>query len=445
VPQPEEIIFKTPSGKYLAEKTEGVIKVKNIKYAFSERYKKPVALSETSQFGMQELEKTPVCPQSMSPLIDRMIEKIDVEKYRITESPQYLTITLPETSDEKSKFPVIVWIHGGSYEIGGGSVPTSNPNVWVKEQNIIFVSVTYRLGMFGFLGGYDERPANLGFYDLLEALKWIQTNISSFGGNPSQITLLGQSSGGDAIAQLLSLEEAKGLFKRVIIQSAPLGLRFRREKMSAFYSEATKSVKYSKDVLAMAEFQNKVAPKINKFGKKALMPFGVQYGFPPFAPESQIESLWKKQAKNVDVLVGYNADETALYLKTWESATRFKKHRWTRNILDKAVRYSTENIYGKPSREFAQLFANAGSKVYHFKLKAFSTIHDLGASHCIDLPLLFADRKAWLHAELLKEISWDEVFETGKILRKVWADFARFGEIYNTETIPGFLELKQLK
>lgn len=80
------------------------------------------------------------------------------------------------------------------------------------------------------LGGYDERPANLGLFDIIEALKWIRTNISAFGGNPENITLLGQSSGGDAVTHLMIAEGVEGLFKRAIIQSAPLGLREKRQK-----------------------------------------------------------------------------------------------------------------------------------------------------------------------------------------------------------------------
>ncbi|MFX6461500.1 carboxylesterase family protein, partial [Acinetobacter baumannii] len=96
---------------------------------------------------------------------------------------------------------------------------------------LIVVSITYRLGLFGFLGGNEERPANLGLFDIMESLKWIQKNIHSFGGNPENITLFGQSSGGDAIAHLMISEGIDGLFKRAIIHSAPLGFRMKRSKM----------------------------------------------------------------------------------------------------------------------------------------------------------------------------------------------------------------------
>ena len=109
--------------------------------------------------------------------------------------------TCPEKLAEGEKLPVIVWIHGGSYEVGCGTLPTTDAGTWVKEQNIIVVSVSYRLGLFGFLGNTETRPPNLGLLDIIEALKWIKKNIESFGGNSNNITLFGQSSGGDGVPE----------------------------------------------------------------------------------------------------------------------------------------------------------------------------------------------------------------------------------------------------
>ena len=199
------IIFKTSTGKVPANTMNGVLKTPNIRYATSKRFEKPIALPPNNDF-MEISEKTPVCPQNKSDFLDRMIEVAQLDEIRVEESTQFLTITFPNDIKEGEKLPVIVWIHGGSYEIGNGDVKTSDPTNWVKEQRIIVVAVSYRLGVFGFLGGYDERPANLGLFDILEALKWLKINASVFGGDENCITLLGQSSGGDAIAHLLLIE-----------------------------------------------------------------------------------------------------------------------------------------------------------------------------------------------------------------------------------------------
>uniref|UniRef100_A0AAU6WNV1 Carboxylic ester hydrolase n=1 Tax=Chryseobacterium endophyticum TaxID=1854762 RepID=A0AAU6WNV1_9FLAO len=225
----EVLTFQTPSGRIPAITEDGVIKAKSIRYARSERYKRPVPVD----VGWHEIpEKTPVCPQHISPLLERLIQKTEVDQFEPDESPQFLTVTRPEYIGEDEKLPVIVWIHGGSYEIGCGDLPTSDPAVWVKEQQVIVVSVSYRLGLFGFLGGSEERPANLGLFDIIESLRWIGKNILSFGGDPENVTLFGQSSGGDAIAHLMISEGVDRLFRRAIIHSAPLGFRLKRQKMS---------------------------------------------------------------------------------------------------------------------------------------------------------------------------------------------------------------------
>lgn len=437
--------FKTSTGRYAPVKEAGVLKVKNIRYAFSKRYQKPTPVKEIRGRGIQHMGRTPACPQRISPLINRMLEPIDFNDYYVTETPQYLTITRPERVSRQDKLPVVVWIHGGSYEIGCGSIPTSNPAKWVKEQNIIVVAVSYRLGMFGFLGGYDERKANLGIFDILEAVRWVKKNISSFGGDSENITLLGQSSGADAVAHLLTLEEAKRLFHKVIIHSPPMGLRKGRASMSEYYSGATSSVKNSRQYPPMIKTQKEVAPSPKKYGLKALMPFGVQYGFPPFAPEDEIDDCWKAHAKDFDILIGYDADETAFYLKTWKSWAPLKKYRLTKALLNRMVRYTTSIIYAKSIKDYANMLAQAGGNVYSFKIKLPSGVGQYGAAHCIDLPLLFSDKKAWQNSDLLKGIPWSYLDKNGKEIRQKWADFMRYGKINCSENLPEMLEIEKVE
>lgn len=311
----EDYTFSIGSEKIKIQEVNGVFKAKNIRYAKSERYQLPIPVSITETLADIPV-LTPVCPQHQSAMLERLIEPTHVEDFLVEESPQYLSITFPKDILPDEKLSVIVWIHGGSYEIGCGSLPTSDPSVWVKEQRIIVVSVSYRLGLFGFLGGYDERPANLGLFDIIEALKWIRTNISAFGGNPENITLLGQSSGGDAVTHLMIAEGAEGLFKRAIIQSAPLGLREKRQKMSEEFSLKTSLIKDDSDFMKMVDEYSKFRPSLLKYGLKAAMPFGLQYGFPPMAPENKIRKLWKDHAAKYDVLIGLNDEETAFYLRT---------------------------------------------------------------------------------------------------------------------------------
>ncbi|WP_345991868.1 carboxylesterase family protein [Chryseobacterium sp. Chry.R1] len=434
-------IFQTPFAKIIALKENGVIKAKSIRYARSVRFQKPIPVQPSSS-ELLFPDKTPVCPQSISPLIEKMIGPTDLNGFEIEESTQFLSVIRPD--NEHTSLPVIVWIHGGSHEIGCGDLSTSDASNWVKEQDIIVVSVSYRLGLFGFLGGDEERPANLGLFDIIEALKWIQTNIESFGGDPENITLLGQSSGGDAIAHLMISEGVEGLFKRVIIQSAPLGLRHKRQKMSAEFLKNTDSIKHETDVLKMMEEYKKRIPSVIKYGLKAVMPFGIQYGFPPLCNEDESEERWKASAGKIDVLIGLNNDETAFYLKTSEALNTYFGKGFGQKIINKTVQLTTEKIYGKPAELFAENYAKAGGNVYLFRIYSRITDNEIGAAHSIDLPLLFGNEEAWQSAGLIKNIPWEYIHHNGRKLRAVWAEFSRTGRISGESLKPDILELRKM-
>lgn len=431
--------FQTYFGKILALKENGVIKVKSIRYATSERYQKPVPAEYSSDVTFPD--KTPVCPQKISPLLERLIGKTDIEKFHADESTQYLTITRPEIFKENEKLPVVVWIHGGSYEVGCGDLPTSDPSVWVKEQNIIVVSVSYRLGLFGFLGGDEKRPPNLGLFDIIEALKWIKNNIESFGGNAENITLFGQSSGADAIAHLMISEGIENLFQRLIIQSAPLGFRLKRSKMSLEFFQKTAFLKDEEDPLKMTESYSKFLPSFMRYGLKTSMPFCTQYGYPPLCKEEESFPKWKENAKKYDVLIGLNHDETAFYVKTAEEGLYTYLHE---KILNRIVRKTTESIYEKPANIFARNYTEGGGNIYQFKIHSRVKNNYIGASHCIDLPLIFENETAWKDSELLKDVPWKHIRENGKKLRALWAEFARTGKISEDSEKPEILELRKV-
>ena len=136
----------------------------------------------------------------------------------------YLNIwTSAETSEDK--LPVIFWIHGGGWIGGDNHNETLDGAAWAKK-GVILVSVGYRLGPLGFLGLEElaaEDPhgstGNYGLTDIIQALKWTKENIGAFGGDPENLTIAGQSSGGMAVKWLLGCPEAWGLFQRGIAQS----------------------------------------------------------------------------------------------------------------------------------------------------------------------------------------------------------------------------------
>lgn len=440
----ETVVLNTKFGKITAFRENGIIRAKSIRYARSERFQRPIPV-EYFVFEDRLGNKTPVCPQKLSPLVEKMIGTTPVEEFEPEESTQYLSITRPDPIDDNEKLSVIVWIHGGSHEIGCGDLPTADPAEWVKEQNIIVVTVSYRLGLFGFLGGDEKRPPNLGLLDMIEALKWIKTNIADFGGDPENVTLLGQSSGGDAIAHLMISEGVDGLFRRVIIQSAPLGLRYKRQGMSAEFLKKTEELKDEVDVYKMMENYGKFVPSVMKYGLKAAMPFGTQYGFPPLCKEEESVEKWRQNAKKYDVLIGLNNDETAFYLKTSEALNKYFGKGLGLKIMDKTVEKTTEFIYGSPARQFAENQAKGGGNVYLFRIHSKLKDNHIGAPHCIDLPLIFGNESAWKSSEMLKDIPWERIHKQGTKLRALWGEFARTGKISDQSERPEILTIEKIE
>lgn len=118
-----------------------------------------------------------------------------------------------------AKLPVMVWIHGGGFVGGSGTLPETDGGLLAKR-DVVIVSFNYRLGRFGFFA----HPAlgqggNWGLMDQIAALKWVQRNIASFGGDPAKVTIFGESAGGESVSRLMASPAAKGLFARAIVAS----------------------------------------------------------------------------------------------------------------------------------------------------------------------------------------------------------------------------------
>ncbi|WP_243856949.1 carboxylesterase family protein [Paraburkholderia sp. BL6665CI2N2] len=136
----------------------------------------------------------------------------------------YVNVWRPANATTK-KLPVMVWIHGGCYTNGGSSVSVYDGTQFAK-QGIVFVSLNYRLGRFGFFAhpalsveNPTELHGNYGYMDQIAALQWVQRNIAAFGGDPANVTVAGESAGGESVHSLITSPLAKGLFQKAIDES----------------------------------------------------------------------------------------------------------------------------------------------------------------------------------------------------------------------------------
>lgn len=147
-------------------------------------------------------------------------------KSNFDEDCLFLNIAAPESISEVPR-PVMVFIHGGAYNGGNPSSPMYQGTSLVERGNIVYVSLQYRLGALGYLDFSEFSTteqvfeSNLGLRDQVAALKWIQQNIAAFGGDPSNVTVFGESSGANAVTTLMATPAAEGLFARAIAQSPP--------------------------------------------------------------------------------------------------------------------------------------------------------------------------------------------------------------------------------
>ncbi len=150
----------------------------------------------------------------------------DVEKIQTTPSEDCLFVNVwrPANVEPNTKLPVIVWIHGGGFVGGGSSIPWYDGSAFARK-GIVVVSLNYRLGRLGFfvhpalLSAREGPVGNFGYMDQIQALRWVQTNIGAFGGDPGEVTLVGESAGGASVLALLTSPVTKGLFQRVMVMS----------------------------------------------------------------------------------------------------------------------------------------------------------------------------------------------------------------------------------
>ena len=138
----------------------------------------------------------------------------------------YLNVWKPADAKGKGKLPVLVWIYGGGF-VNGGSSPPTYSGAELAKQGVVVVSFNYRIGRFGFFAhpqltqeaGQDAALGNYGFMDQIAALQWVKRNAAAFGGDPSNVTITGESAGGMSVNFLLTSPQSRGLFAKAVVMS----------------------------------------------------------------------------------------------------------------------------------------------------------------------------------------------------------------------------------
>jgi para-nitrobenzyl esterase len=212
--------------------------------------------------------------------------------------------------------PVMVWIHGGAFMTGSSSDTMYLGDIFPRDGNVVYVSMNYRLGVFGFLhlagvaGSEFASSGNCGLLDQIAALKWVKENISAFGGDPGNVTIFGESAGAIAVSDLLAMPEAKGLFHKAIIESTAY-LATPKEKADAA----------AKDFLGILGIQPSEYEKLYELSSAEILSASLKLPTMTFMPvvdgvsmpEEPINAAKNGAAAGVKIIIGCNRDEYAMF------------------------------------------------------------------------------------------------------------------------------------
>ncbi|MEN9747265.1 MAG: hypothetical protein RL729_1737, partial [Actinomycetota bacterium] len=210
---PQVTTLDTPAGSIRGNsRPDGGCEFLGIRFAHADRLMPPRDI--TSWDG--ELDATkfgPICPQ-----VPGMLESmLGFDGSNMSEDCLSLNVFTHNAPTGATKLPVLVWIHGGAFTNGSGSIPWYHGSA-LASRGAVVVSINYRLGAFGFLG-----TGNYGTLDMISALRWVQRNIAAFDGDANNVTIFGESAGGSAVVSLMSSPDAAGLFHKVWAMSPSIG------------------------------------------------------------------------------------------------------------------------------------------------------------------------------------------------------------------------------
>jgi para-nitrobenzyl esterase len=362
--------------------------------------------------------------------------------------------------------PVLVWIHGGSFMNGSGSVGAYDGTAFARD-GVVCVSINYRLAAEGFLF-LGDGTANLGLLDQLAALRWVQDNISAFGGDPARVTVAGESAGAMSVTTLLSMPLAEGLFVQAIAQSGAAAHTLTKDEgrmVGGYLAEAlgvppdresVKAVPLDKLVQAASDLVVEVqtAPDPARWGQLALslLPFAptVDGSVLPAAP---LASIAAGQGGNVPLLIGSNRDEARLFLvaaatidliddATLAAAASayglsadglavYRANRPGAHAGDILAAVITDWFFGIPAIRVAEARAASGASntwMYRFDRPEPHHNRGFGACHAAEIPFVFDTTARNEVHPLIGDTPSQAVAERS---HRVWVDFI-------THTDPGW-------
>ena len=447
----------TPLGEIKGVELEGCERYAGIRYAEApvgaRRFLPPVpagpwdGVYDATSFG-------PSAPQ-----VAPMAGAVGVQRDLVTdEDCLFLNVYTPRADDGAR--PVLVWIHGGAYTIGSGDIYDGSS--FARRGDVVVVTLNYRLGVLGWTPVDHLDPAlagsgNNGVRDQIEALRWVRDNISSFGGDPGNVTVFGESAGGGSVAAVICAPEADGLYHKAIIQSGAPG--FGRSIDPKGYTDGLLAALGRPDggidALRAATPDELVAAQLKVgnlelLGRDADHPVDATGDGPHptvdgvVVTRTFVEAIREKGERNVPLIIGTNVDEGTLFgmllpndVPQEELVRSLGPSAGDPQAVLDAVRAAatgrpplvdlmTDAVFRIPSLRGADAQAATGVPVWVYLFSWRTPVFGgmLGATHALEIPFVW---------DMVRDPAWsflvgaEPPMALAEAMQDAWISFARTG------------------
>jgi len=378
----------------------------------------------------------------------------------------FLNVWAPAVTKKDSKLPVMVWIHGGAFVFGSGTMNDFSGSSFT-EKGVILVSINYRLGRLGFFAfpalskeNPNEVKGNYAYMDQIAALKWVKQNIAAFGGDPNNVTIFGESAGGVSVHSLIAIPSAKGLFQKAIIESGGgrdgvLTGRPIDKDGDSYYPVSAEAIgvnfakKYGiegTDAVALAKLRSLTVAQIIDGGQESAGPGGPATYSGPILDGKLVtetaESAYKAgRQPNVPIIIGSNSAEVPagfinarskdellnLFGNMKEDANKVYDSDGNTEFAKMLTFVNTDKVWAEPARFTATAFAAKGTPAYIYLFSYVSPsmqqMMRYGASHASEIPYVFDNLRGRNGATIP-----DKDKEVAKMMNSYWTNFAKTGD-----------------
>ena len=382
-----------------------------------------------------------------------------------------LNIWTPAASAD-DRLPVMVWIHGGGFQVGAGPEPRHDGEAFARK-GVVLVTINYRLGIFGFFSHPDltresshKTSGNYGLLDQIAALQWVKANIAAFGGNASNVTIFGESAGSISVSMLMGSPLAAGLFHKAIGESGAYFTGASANVLHRLESAEEQGAKFTSSIGAasLADLRGKPSEELLAAAMKAPWRFWPTIdGY--VLRESAYETFAAGRQAHVPLLAGWNADESraSVTLKpekpTAQSFADDVRKRFDAqadailtayqpasdaDAIESAASLASDTFIGHSTWKWIEMQASTGgAPVYRYSFDRKipvpanhtvtgrpATSGDIGARHAGEIQYVFGTLAS------VPDVTWEPSDKAlSDAMTSYWANFAKKGDP-NGEGLP---------